>query len=131
MHLQLGVPYLLFPKPKDLVFDATQHMHAVVGIGYPERFFESLKQLGIRNFTEHAFADHHAYQRSDLQFAEDRAIITTEKDAVKLKALWPDAALAPVIWVLPVKACLSPACYQLLQQQLQSLGVLYASEPSP
>src|ERR1019366_7323520 len=37
-----------------------QHVHAMAGIGHPERFFSHLKQLGITPQT-HAFPDHHCY----------------------------------------------------------------------
>jgi tetraacyldisaccharide 4'-kinase len=67
---------------------------------------------------EHPFDDHHAYQAQDIQFADGLPVITTAKDAVK----W--AAFTQPFWVLPVCAQLSPACYTLLQQQLQDLGVL-------
>lgn len=135
MQLQLGQPYLLFShkhqhNTSHARFDPTQTFHAVVGIGFPERFFQSLKQLGVTQFLQHAFADHHAYQAQELQFHDDLAIITTEKDAVKLKALWLNPESAPLIWVLPVQAQLSPACYSLLHQQLQAKGIARPSESS-
>lgn len=81
---------------------AGKRLHACAGIGDPQRFFAHLSALGLR-FEAHAFTDHHAYQSSDLLFDGD-ALLTTEKDAVKLAAL----SLALPIWVLPVTAELSP-----------------------
>lgn len=109
-------------------FDHQQPLHAVVGIGFPARFTQSLQALGILNFQSHVFNDHHCYQQQDLVFNDSASIITTEKDAVKLKALWLDEALAPTIWVLPVSAKLSHACYQLLDQQLSAQGIRLNSE---
>ncbi len=77
-------------------------LHAVAGIGDPQRFFDHLATLGL-NCEAHAFPDHHAYQRDDLAFVGD-AILCTEKDAVKLARL--DLPLP--VWVLPVSASLSP-----------------------
>lgn len=77
-------------------------LHAVAGIGDPQRFFDYLSLLGVR-FEAHAFPDHHAYRAEDLAFDGD-AILTTEKDAVKLERL----ALALPIWTLPVTARLEP-----------------------
>lgn len=77
-------------------------LHAVAGIGAPQRFFDSLSELGLR-FVEHAFADHHKFCAEDLAFAGD-AILTTEKDAVKL----PQLSLSLPVWVLPVTADVSP-----------------------
>jgi tetraacyldisaccharide 4'-kinase len=54
-------------------------------------------------FVEHAFPDHHDYPQEELAFAGD-AILTTEKDAVKLARL----SLSLPVWVLPVTAEVSP-----------------------
>lgn len=99
-------------------------VHAVAGIGLPQRFFQSLKALGFV-LIEHAFPDHHDYQPSDLDFADDLPIITTSKDAVKIQQfahLLPEKA----IWILPVQARLSTACYTLLLQQLKALNITSA-----
>lgn len=58
---------------------AASPLHAVAGIGHPERFFNQLATLGIHAIP-HAFADHHAYQESDLPLG---TVLMTEKDAVK------------------------------------------------
>ncbi len=83
---------------------------AVCGIGHPQRFFNSLKALGLV-FTEHAFPDHHSFSADDLPDAE--IILLTEKDAVKL------TALADVrMWVLPVSASLAPDLAGWLSQNI-------------
>jgi len=81
---------------------AGKKLHAVAGIGAPQRFFGRLNEMGLR-FTGHAFADHHDYCEADLAVAGD-AILTTEKDAVKLARL----RLPLPVWVLPVSAEVSP-----------------------
>ncbi|MCM2307766.1 MAG: tetraacyldisaccharide 4'-kinase [Sulfuritalea sp.] len=85
--------------PADL---AGQKLHAVAGIGAPQRFFDHLREMGLV-FAGHAFADHHDYRAGDLAFAGD-AILTTEKDAVKLSRL----SLSLPVWVLPVTADVNP-----------------------
>jgi tetraacyldisaccharide 4'-kinase len=77
-------------------------LHAVAGIGAPQRFFDQLRGLGI-DFVEHAFADHHDFRAEDLAFGGG-SILTTEKDAVKLAHL----PLPLPVWVLPVTAEVSP-----------------------
>lgn len=57
-------------------------VHAVAGIGNPDRFFAMLRSLGI-DVVEHAFADHHRFVPGDLAFGDERDIVMTEKDAVK------------------------------------------------
>jgi tetraacyldisaccharide 4'-kinase len=81
---------------------AGKRLHAVAGIGDPVRFFEHIAALSLI-FSEHAFADHHAYRPDELKFDGD-AILTTEKDAVKLRQL----ALSLPVWVLPVTATTHP-----------------------
>ena len=126
MHLQVGEPYLLNTNSDDLpAFDLKQKFHVVVGIGYPKRFYDSLNGIGVANIQAHEFADHYAYELSDLQFEDAAPIITTEKDAVKIKKLLQQhaAQLQREIWVLPVEAVLSTACYTTLEHQLQQLNI--------
>lgn len=85
--------------PADL---AGRNLHAVAGIGAPERFFEQLRSMSL-SFTAHSFPDHHDFSAADLAYAGD-AILTTEKDAVKLARL----SLPLPVWVLPVTAEVSP-----------------------
>lgn len=75
-----------------------QPLHAVVGIGHPARFFDSLRNQGL-TIIEHAFDDHHSFISDDLDFDDDYQIITTEKDAIKLM-LFPGGTK---IWVLPIQ----------------------------
>ena len=80
-----------------------QNVHAVAGIGNPQRYFQHLETLGI-SFTPHAFPDHHPYRAADLAFADCDAVLLTEKDAVKCAA-FADARY----WVLRVNAQIDPA----------------------
>lgn len=60
-----------------------EHPYAIAGIGRPERFFEDLRRQGLE-IEARPFPDHHAYRPEDLAFA-DRALLMTEKDAVKCR----------------------------------------------
>ena len=82
---------------------AGQSVHAVAGIGNPNRFFLHLRALGIKAMP-HPFPDHHPFTPRDLEFAADQTVVMTEKDAVKLRR-----AARPGWWVLPVTARLDPA----------------------
>jgi tetraacyldisaccharide 4'-kinase len=73
-------------------------VHAVAGIGNPERFFSSLRGLGL-NVIPHPFPDHHGFLPGELEFGDDRPIIMTEKDAVKCE---PFATAR--CWVLAIEA---------------------------
>jgi tetraacyldisaccharide 4'-kinase len=81
---------------------AGKRLHAVAGIGNPQRFFALLRQLGLDPVC-HAYPDHHAYAPGDLAFPDCDIVLMTEKDAVKcihsgrrdLVALRVDAQLDP------------------------------------
>jgi tetraacyldisaccharide 4'-kinase len=74
---------------KPLDFFNHQYCHAVAGIGFPERFFQTLKNLKIK-LIEHPFPDHHQYQPNELEFADDYPIIMTAKDWVKCRTFATD-----------------------------------------
>jgi tetraacyldisaccharide 4'-kinase len=82
---------------------AGRKLHAVAGIGHPDRFFLHLARLGAEP-VPHSFPDHHPFRASDLEFGDDAPVVMTEKDAVKLRH-----AARPHWWVLPVTARLDPA----------------------
>jgi tetraacyldisaccharide 4'-kinase len=88
-------------------------LHAVAGIGEPQRFFDHLTALGLKCET-HAFPDHHRYVAADLDFVGD-AILTTEKDALKCAGL-----TALPIWILPVDAVIEPDLAQFVLETLEN-----------
>ncbi len=91
-------------------------IHAVAGIGNPQRFFDHLSSLGIA-FIPHAFPDHHPYSASDLKFANCDAILLTEKDAVKCTE-FADARY----WVLRVDAQIDSDLIELVLRKIKSHG---------
>jgi tetraacyldisaccharide 4'-kinase len=82
---------------------AGQRVHAVAGIGDPNRFFLHLGKAGLK-VVPHAFPDHHPFTPRDLEFGDGLPVLLTEKDAVKLRSV-----ARPGWWVLPVSAQLDPA----------------------
>lgn len=96
-------------------FPAGQQLHAVAGIGNPQRFFATLEALHWRPIP-HPFADHAAYSREQLQFSPSLPVVMTEKDAVKCRAF------APPGWsYLQVQAEPSPAFVAWFDNQLTRL----------
>lgn len=61
-------------------------VHAVAGIGHPQRFFTMLREKGIE-VIEHPFSDHHDYDYQDFNFKDNLPILMTQKDAVKCARL--------------------------------------------
>lgn len=91
-------------------------VHAVAGIGNPGRFFTSLRESGFTPI-EHEFADHHVFNRADLQFDDNLPVIMTEKDAVKCRHF----QLPGQYWFLSVDANLSDGFFAAILQRLHSL----------
>ena len=103
--------------PVALASFAGRRVHAVAGIGNPQRFFSQLRGAGLE-ITEHAFPDHHRFCRSELDFGDALPVLMTEKDAVKCGAL---AGLEG--WYLPVAAEFEDAeAAQLLGRLRKALG---------
>ena len=101
-------------QPLDF-FAPGQALHAVAGIGNPQRFFTTLEALHWRPVA-HAFADHAPYSAEVLSFTPSLPLVMTEKDAVKCR----DFA-SPDWWYLAVDAVPSEAFALWLDQQLQRL----------
>ncbi len=74
-------------------------VHALCGIGHPERFFKLLETNGAI-VNRHAFPDHHAFTAADISFdADDLPVLMTEKDAIKCARFASDRH-----WFIPVEA---------------------------
>lgn len=89
-----------------------KRVHALAGIGHPQRFFDHLAALGVQAAC-HPFPDHHDFGRADLEFSDCEALLMTEKDGVKCAALAPAHA-----WALRVDADVSPDLAQLLVRKV-------------
>jgi tetraacyldisaccharide 4'-kinase len=84
--------------PQPLEHFSGRRVHAVAGIGNPQRFFRDLRAHGI-DIVEHPFRDHHPFTAADLTFGDDLPVLMTQKDAVRCRGL-ENARL----WYVPVVA---------------------------
>jgi tetraacyldisaccharide 4'-kinase len=73
-------------------------VHAVAGIGNPQRFFDTLRNAGL-TLNEHPMPDHHPFKAGDLNFGDNLPVLMTEKDAVKCAAFADEKC-----WYVPVTA---------------------------
>ena len=81
---------------------AGREVDALSAIGHPAAFEATLVKLGARLATTRRFEDHHEYQLADLAgLGAGRPIVTTAKDAVKLRALLAGAD-GPEVLVLDI-----------------------------
>lgn len=109
-RLDDGARFPLAPLP------FTLPVHAVAGIGHPERFFRTLSAIGVEG-AWHPLADHQHFSADALSFTDARPVIMTAKDAVKCYALAP-----PNSWVLDVEASLPPEFEHWLAARLSALS---------
>jgi tetraacyldisaccharide 4'-kinase len=58
---------------------------AFAGIARPDRFFATLEGLGVRMSKRIPFRDHHTYTPPDIARLGVGALVTTEKDAVRIE----------------------------------------------
>ena len=67
-----------------------QPLTIVCGIARPQRFLQMADLLGYTVAEAHAFPDHHAYTPDELYKFSGKTLLTTLKDAVKLRGRLPD-----------------------------------------
>ncbi len=91
-------------------------LHALAGIGHPERFFKYLESQGL-TISRHPLPDHHRYTPDDIAIADADAVLMTEKDAVKCASFASEKC-----WVLRVDAQVDPALAQLILRKIAPDG---------
>ena len=112
MQIKAAAPQALFSHDSTTGL-SPQKIHAVAGIGNPQRFFDLLSSLGYE-IIPHIFSDHYQYQETDLLFDDNLNVLMTEKDAVKCLAF-----NLPRHWFLPIEVKLSNHAQQQFNQLLQ------------
>ena len=117
MHLEGATAHpLQSGREKPLSAFAGQRVHAVAGIGNPDRFFDLLRAAGIA-IVPHAFPDHHPFTAADFAFSSHLPVLMTSKDAVKC------TAFAREDWYsVPVQAMLPESFWAALDARLPSTG---------
>lgn len=115
MKLRIEKPKPLVSDGYDDEFDEQKTLHAVAGIGKPDRFFDTCKSMGW-TIVEHRFPDHYQYAKQDLEFDDDLIILMTEKDAIKYKQY-----ASSKHWYLPVSAKLTDSFNNKLLALLENI----------
>ncbi len=98
LNMQQVINLLNSEQRRDIASFAGQKVHAVAGIGHPQRFFDQLKSYKI-NIIEHKFADHFDFTAAHFDCLENVPVLMTEKDAVKCSSF-----AKPHMWFVPVEA---------------------------
>lgn len=114
--LQYGKLYPLFTAGKEYPLNSIHpdiHILLVTGIASPQKLEEDLSEYN-QNIHSISFGDHHKFTANDMLLIQNnfdklpehkRMLITTEKDAVRLKAesSMLSASIKPYIYVLPIE----------------------------
>jgi tetraacyldisaccharide 4'-kinase len=88
-----------------------QPVHALAGIANPEAFFSMLRDAGFTLAGTHALPDHHPFTHA---VALPAPLVCTEKDAVKLWRLRPDA------WAVPLQVSAPRAFWDAFDRLLSA-----------
>ena len=101
---------------KDVKQFQGQIIHAITGIGNPERFFQQLRAWGL-TIIEHVFPDHYLLTFEDIDVGENENVVMTEKDAVKCRSFADNRH-----WFIKVYAVLDSTIEQQLCDQLARIS---------
>jgi tetraacyldisaccharide 4'-kinase len=112
MRLEQGRPHRLSDGDERDWQSFAGEVHAVAGIGHPDRFFSALRAHGL-DIAGHAFPDHHRYTAADLRWPVP--LLMTEKDAVKCRDLAPAESYA-----VPVRAELPEEFFREIERRLEA-----------
>ncbi|MDG2091080.1 MAG: tetraacyldisaccharide 4'-kinase [Gammaproteobacteria bacterium] len=120
--MQHVIEEIVKSREKNQDIDKTEEIgkhkvHAIAGIGNPERFFSSLCDCGF-DIISHVFDDHHTYTLQDITFDDEHEVIMTEKDAVKCM----DFA-RKTDWYLRVNAVIDEKFIESLLAQLKTFSI--------
>ncbi|TNF69999.1 MAG: tetraacyldisaccharide 4'-kinase [Gammaproteobacteria bacterium] len=87
-------------------------IYAVAGIGNPQRFFNTLEDIGYK-VIQKPYPDHYQYKKEDLMFSSKLPVIMTAKDAVKCKEIADDNN-----WYLAVETIINEDFFRLLSDRI-------------
>ena len=109
--------------PERWVANEPRPVLAVAGIGNPDRFHETLRELGLSP-TLRAFPDHHRFKARDLATEEEMVVVVTEKDAGKLRQLnGAEGSLLKDVWYLEIAMQFPEPVDDKLTEVLRRAGI--------
>lgn len=89
-----------------------QPLHALAAVARPEQFFAMLQAQGLTLACAEALPDHYNFESWQGMNNQAKALICTEKDAVKLWPRHPDA------WAVPLELSIEQGFFPALEQAL-------------
>lgn len=108
---------------KDCPFKAGEAINALAAIGNPQRFFKQLEELNLK-VTGYPLADHAELNQQHLTAFDQKPLVITAKDAVKLQE-WMNEKH----WIAEVTANLQPDFLCQLQEEVADIYKSYVNSP--
>ena len=103
---------------------SARNIVAMAGIANPESFFAMLREAGMTPTTTRALPDHHDFADA-ASLPADATLVCTEKDAVKLWRVRPDA------WAVPLEVTIPPVFWERFDRLLEArLSSAHGSPPA-
>lgn len=99
---------------------AHRDVHAIAAIGNPERFAQTLRNIGLVPLLR-SYPDHHMFDGSELARTDSHVFVCTEKDAVKLATL---VDVPADLWYLEIDVNFNDVAQQQLRNLMVSKGLL-------
>lgn len=89
-----------------------QALHALAAVARPEHFFAMLEAQGLTLATAEALPDHYNFESWKGMSSDAKFLLCTEKDAIKLWPLYPEA------WAVPLELSIDQGFFPVLEQAL-------------
>ncbi|MES2980254.1 MAG: tetraacyldisaccharide 4'-kinase [Pseudomonadota bacterium] len=102
---------------------------AVAGIAKPQAFFDMLASAGLALAKTYAFPDHHLYSAGEIAVASEETLLCTEKDAVKLFEVMPDAGMK--LLAVPLEFMPEAGFFEAFDRLLAQADARRSPLPSP
>jgi tetraacyldisaccharide 4'-kinase len=96
---------------------------ALAGIATPEAFFDMLRAAGLALDASYALPDHHDFSHLPAAIPKTATLVCTEKDAIKLWRLRPDA------WAVPLRVEIPDAFWHAFDRLLDAVSSPHGSPP--
>lgn len=106
-RIEYGKPTPVFPETETISWEELRDSQAllVAGIANPTPLYKEIEKKGVKVCLQE-FRDHHTFSESELKKIEQKSqghiILTTEKDAARLKGLPVSPSLKERLYQIPI-----------------------------
>jgi len=118
-------------RPETVALDALkgQRVLAFSAIGNPSSFEQTITDIGVELLDSVRYPDHHDYTMAEMQYIMQKAVdkelcalVTTEKDAVKIPSEFIHSDRPLPVYVLTMEVKFIDGGYQDLMEMIQQVA---------